>query len=310
MLYTQLRSFHAVAAEGSFTAAGGALRIGQPTITRQVKELEEHFGVELFHRRGRKVHLTRTGQAVFEITRRLFSLELEARDVLNSAGGFHSGRLQIGAVGPYDVTEMLARFHEHYPKLSLSVRIANSQELLKGLLDFSTDIAVLAQMESDRRFHTLLYSETPLVVFVNKDHPWATRTSVHLNELAGQKLILREAGSTTRRTLEAALAQGGVTIQPVMDIGSREAIWWAVVQGLGIGVVSEAAYVPHARLKKLRLLDTDVNVCAHVVCLAERCEAPLIKAFLKVATELAHIRQTLSSLPQSQQTGVDTRLTL
>lgn len=301
MLYTQLRSFHGVAAEGSFTAAGRALRIGQPTITRQVKELEEHFGVELFYRRGRKVHLTRTGQAVFEITRRLFSLELEARDVLNAAGGFQSGRLQIGAVGPYDVTEMLARFHERYPDLSLSVRIANSQELLKGLLDFSTDIAVLAQMEPDRRFHTLLYSETPLVVFVNRGHPWTTRTSVHLKELADQKLILREAGSTTRRTLEAALAQGGVTIQPIMEIGSREAIWWAVVQGLGIGVVSEAAYIPHARLTKLRLLDTDASVCAHVVCLAERREAPLIRAFLEVAMELAHIRQTLSSLPQSRQ---------
>lgn len=301
MLYTQLRSFHGVAAEGSFTAAGRALRIGQPTITRQVKELEEHFGVELFYRRGRKVHLTRTGQAVFKITRRLFSLELEARDILNAAGGFQSGRLQIGAVGPYDVTEMLARFHEHYPDLSLSVRIANSQELLKGLLDFSIDIAVLAQMEPDQRFHTLLYSETPLVVFVNRGHPWTTRTSVHLKELADQKVILREAGSTTRRTLEAALAQGGVTIQPVMEIGSREAIWWAVVQGLGIGVVSEAAYIPHTRLKKLRLLDTDASVCAHVVCLGERREAPLIRAFLEVAMELAHIRQTLSSLPQTHQ---------
>ncbi len=53
MNHTQLRSFHAVAAEGGFTAASRVLNVGQPTITTQVKALEQHFNVELFHRRGR-----------------------------------------------------------------------------------------------------------------------------------------------------------------------------------------------------------------------------------------------------------------
>lgn len=296
MLYTQLRSFHAVATEGSFTAAGNALRVGQPTITRQVKDLEEHFGVELFHRRGRRVHLTPTGRSLLEVTRRLFTLETEARGVLDAAGSFRTGRLQIGAMGPYELTEMLARFHERYPALELSVKFGNSQKLLEGLLDFSADIAVLAQMEPDEHFYTMLYSKTPLIVFVNTDHPWAKKASVRLKDLEGQNLILREPGSTTRRTLEAALARAGVTIKPAMEIGSREAIWWAVVQGLGIGVVSEAAFIPHAHLRKLYLADTDASVCAHIVCLAERREAPLIKAFLDVASELVEARKTVVSL--------------
>jgi DNA-binding MarR family transcriptional regulator len=68
MNHTQLRSFHAVAAEGGFTAASRVLNIGQPTITSQVKALEQHFDVELFHRRGRRVELTDAGEELFRIT--------------------------------------------------------------------------------------------------------------------------------------------------------------------------------------------------------------------------------------------------
>ncbi|HEX9703344.1 MAG TPA: LysR family transcriptional regulator, partial [Rhodospirillales bacterium] len=91
MLYTRLRSFHAVAREGGFTAAATALGIGQPTVTSQVKALEDHFQVELFHRQGRRVRLTDTGKALFTVTQRLMAAEVEAQDMLNAVGGFHSG---------------------------------------------------------------------------------------------------------------------------------------------------------------------------------------------------------------------------
>lgn len=300
MLYTQLRSFHAVASQGGFTAAGGALRIGQPTVTRQVKQLEQHFGVELFSRHGRHVHLTPVGKSLFDITRRIFTLEHEARDLLNAAGGFHSGHLEVGAVGPYHVTEMLAKFHERYPNLSLSVRMGNSQAVLRDLLDFKTDVAILAQIGEDERFHTVHYSEHPLLVFVNTNHPWAQRNSIRLQELEGQNVILREPGSTTRRAIEAAFARAGVSVKAAMEIGSREAIWWAVLQGLGVGIVSEAGFIPHPHLRKLEIADAQAATCAHVVCLAERRDAPVIKAFLDVAVELARTRRPLASRPLSQ----------
>ena len=68
MFYTQLRSFHAVAQEGGFTAAAKALNISQPTVTIQIRNLEDYFGVELFLRRGRKVHLSETGKALLTLT--------------------------------------------------------------------------------------------------------------------------------------------------------------------------------------------------------------------------------------------------
>ncbi|MEP1028084.1 MAG: LysR family transcriptional regulator, partial [Alphaproteobacteria bacterium] len=123
MIFTQLRSFHAVATENGFTAASKVLNVGQPTLTSQVKALEDMFKVELFHRRGRGIELTEAGQALLTVTRRIMDMEGQAQDLLNAFGGFHTGTLHVGAVGPYHATEMLSAFSEAYPGIRLAVTV-------------------------------------------------------------------------------------------------------------------------------------------------------------------------------------------
>ncbi len=100
MRHTQLRSFHAVAQRLSFTAAARELGVSQPTITTQVKSLEQEFGVELFVRRGRRIELTETGSGLLDIARRLFADEKEAADYLNETRGLRTGHLRVGASAP------------------------------------------------------------------------------------------------------------------------------------------------------------------------------------------------------------------
>ena len=100
MNHAQLRAFHAVASEGGFTAAANRLNLTQPAVTLQVKALEQAYGVDLFHRRGRRVELTDTGAALYTHTLRLFRLEEETDDLLSSVGGMRRGRLRVGADGP------------------------------------------------------------------------------------------------------------------------------------------------------------------------------------------------------------------
>lgn len=286
MHHTKLRSFHAVATAGGFTAASRLLGIGQPTITSQVRALERHFRVELFHRRGRRVELTDAGEGLLALTQRMMSLEKEAIDFLNATAGLRSGHLKVAAVGPYHVTEMLAAFGARYPGVDFSVSIGNSRDTLKALLEFRADVAVLAHVEDDARFHAVPFSRHPVVVFVDADHPWSGRRSIRLRELAGRDMILREQGSTTRRAFEEAIARADVRIGRTIEIGSREAIWLAVARGMGIGVVSEAEFVHHPRLRMLRITDAGIFTYAHVTCLAERRRAPLIAAFLGVVDTL------------------------
>lgn len=286
MRLTQLRSFHAVARAGGFTGGARLLHISQPTVTTQVRFLEETYGIELFYRRGHKVTLTPLGEQLFELAQRVFALEGETIHLLEDSGQLKSGHLRVGAVGPFHVTEMLAGFNRAFPGVQVSVRVGNSETVLATLLDYQTDVAVLAHFSDDRRFHFVPYRRHPVVVFVHRSHPFAARKSIRIAELEGEGMLVREEGSTTRKALEDALGQAGVKPRILMEIGSREAIREAVIKGVGIGAVSQIEYVPDPEIRMVRVRDAAMFTHAHVVCLEERREARLVKAFLGIVDEL------------------------
>jgi aminoethylphosphonate catabolism LysR family transcriptional regulator len=282
MRLTQLRSFHAVASAGSFTAAAERLHVSQPTVTTQVGQLEALYKVELFHRTGRRVRPTELGERLLALSRQIFSLEAEALQLLGDTGEMRSGHLRVAAVGPSHVTKMLVAFNQRYPGIKISVATGNSQDVIDRLLDYSADVGVLAQVFKDKRFVSVPYSEHPVVIFCSNSHRFAHRRSIRAAELQGEKLILRELGSTTRKAIEAALAAAKVEPQIVMEVASREIIREAVVQGVGVAAVSEVEYVPGPGLHAVRISDTQVRTYAHVVCLAERREMRMVRAFFDV----------------------------
>jgi aminoethylphosphonate catabolism LysR family transcriptional regulator len=291
MRLTQLRSFHAVARAGGFTGGARLLHISQPTVTTQVRFLEETYGIELFYRRGRSVRLTPLGEQLFEMAQKIFALENETVHLLEDSGELRSGHLRVGAVGPFHVTEMLARFNRRFPGMQVSVRVGNSEAVLSSLVDYSTDVAVLAQFNDDRRFHWVPFSRHPVVVFVHRSHRFAARPSIRLADLEGEPMILREVGSTTRKAFDDAVKRAGVTPRVVMEIGSREAIREAVIKGVGIGVVSEIEDIPDPGLRMVAVSDAQMHTHAHVVCLEERRGARLVKAFLEIVADLQRERR-------------------
>lgn len=286
MRHTQLRSFHAVAQRLSFTAAARELGVSQPTVTTQVKSLEAEFGVELFVRRGRRIELTETGAGLLDITRRLFADEKEAADYLNETRGLRTGHLRVGAVGPYHVTDMLAAFNARHPGLYVSVTVGNSRDTLRDLLDYRTDVAVLAHVDPDPRLVAIPYRRHQVIAFCPADHPFAQRRSIRLRDMESQRLIVREAGSTTRRAFDQAMREANVRARVVMEIGSRESIREAVAKGIGMGVVSEAEFIPDPRIRPLPIADAEIYTYAHVVHLKERQKARLVHAFLQVLAGL------------------------
>ncbi len=280
IVFTHLRSFHAVAEHRGFTAAARALNISQPTVTTQVKELEERYGVELLVRRGRRVELTETGAALFDISRRIMTLSEEAEELLMSSGKLTVGHLKVAAVGPFHATDMIARFLAAYPAIKVSMWLGNSDQTLQRILEIGADVAILAHVVDDPRVHSVPLSTHEVVVFVNADHPWNARDHVSIAELADQPLILRETGSTTRRALELAADAAGVEIRPFLEIGSREGIWKAVERGLGIGVVADFEFVAHPRLTTIAISDAVITTEYRLACLQERRHSPKIAAFM------------------------------
>lgn len=278
-----LRSFHAVARHGGFSKAATALNISQPTLSTQVRALEDRYGVDLFRRFGRKVELTVSGRELFEITSRLDQAEQDAENLLESFRGFNAGRLNIAAVGPFHATDMIVAYKQKYPLIDIEVRFGNSSRCFDRILTFEADVGIIAEVPSDPRVRTLPYSVHDVVIFVNSEHPFFDRDSIALAELEGQKVIRREAGSTTRMAIETVLEQNQVAVETVLELGSREAIWKAVEQGLGLGFVADFEFVPHPNLRAIRFSDVQVQTKYYLAFLAERRQSRLIDSFCDVA---------------------------
>jgi LysR family transcriptional regulator, low CO2-responsive transcriptional regulator len=291
-----LAAFHAVARSGGFTPAARVLNIGQPTVSTHVRALEDHFGVELFYRRGRVVELTEMGKLLLTITHGLFGHEEEAIQLLRALRTREIGSLRIGALGTRDAMEISAALLRRHPDLQLAVTIKTSADILDALLKFDLDVGVVGYEPQDKRFFALLYNRYRIHVVVNVDHPLARRRTIRIEELEGQRVVQREPGSMTRTVVDQALDRAGVKIRPVMETDSREGIRAAVALGIGIGAWSEAEIAWHHRLKVLPISDVEMFTCAYVVCLAERRNRSLIASFLQHAKEGAHrARKTKNS---------------
>jgi LysR family transcriptional regulator, low CO2-responsive transcriptional regulator len=288
--FNQLRSFHAVAHAGSVTKAAQMLHLSQPTVTIQLRQLESAYRVELVHRTPKGLQLTDIGRALFALSERIFALEQEAVSLLTKASGVLTGELRVGGVGPYFVMRLFAAFSEAYPAIQLSLALNNSEEVIKGLREYRTDVGLVGQPAGhpapEGRLCAVPYSRQNVVLFVHRDHRWAKRDGIELEELADEPLILRESGSVSRRALEEALAAAEVQVNPALEV-SREGVWEAVAAGLGAGITTDVEFPRDKRLHMLHILDADVATDAWVISLRERQEAPLVKAFMNLAAEMA-----------------------
>ncbi len=287
MNFTQLKSFHAVATAGGFTKAAKLLGVSQPALTIQVRALEETYGVSMFHRKSQGVVLTELGRKLFRVTSRIFGLVSEAEDLVAAEAALKEGHLKVGADGPYFVMDLLAEFTARYPGIRVSAEMGNTETLLQGLSDYRTDVAMLTAVALDPAYYAVPYGYQTVVVFVRRDHEWARRDSIALDELDGQPMILREPTSVTRRILEDALAGTGIAPRVVMELGSREAVREAVAAGLGAGVVLESELGQDDRLHPVAVADSALGCREYVVCLNERRNLRLVQAFLDLAAEMS-----------------------
>jgi len=281
--HAHLRSFHAVATHGSFTKAAEALHITQPTLSGQVKELEERYGIKLFVRLGRRIELTDIGQSAYGITRHLFRYEEEVELLLQSARALTSGQLMVAADSPYIVTPLLAQFQRLFPGINISIQYGNSEQLMSWLESRRCDVAVLPNIpKGDDRLDFIPLVPDRLLAFVNQDHAWADRRTITMEELLGQKIILREKGSRTRSLFEETVALSGGVLKSVMEISGREGVREAVAAGFGVGIVAETELSADSRLRPLIVSDADLTLDEYVVCLKERRSLRVTDAFLEM----------------------------
>jgi DNA-binding transcriptional LysR family regulator len=173
----------------------------------------------------------------------------------------------------------LGAFSRRHPGIRLQLSIGNSNKVLSDLLEHRCDVALLADVAYDPRLYATPILEDRLLAFVARSHPWAARGSVALSELVGERIVLREPGSSTRRLFETALGRRGIALREVMEIGSREAVREAVAAGLGVGIVAATELGHDDRIAPVEIGDARLDTVEYLVCLEERRNLRIVRAF-------------------------------
>lgn len=287
MRYVQLRAFHHVAICGGFSRAAEALHLTQPAISDQVRKLETEYDTRLFNRRRKQVTLTHHGRKLLDITRRLFEIEEQAFEFLSQSQALKTGRLNIIADSTHHILPALALFREKYPAIFVRVRGGNTPSVINSLYSYEADIGVLGEVPESRDFEVIGLNSTPIIAFTGVGSSHARDHPVSFAEIAQMPLVMRESGSKTRAKLEEHAAQTGVKLNIAIEAEGREAIREIVGAEGGVGFVSEAEFGADPRFVKIPLKDTKLMMDEAVICLRERLDSRLIRAFMPLARKAA-----------------------
>jgi aminoethylphosphonate catabolism LysR family transcriptional regulator len=280
MFVTQLTSFFWVARLGSITLAARQLGLSQPTVTTQIKALEEHYGVELFHRQGGRLAISDDGLRLLPEVERLLQHTLQLEFALRNSGDAGQGQLRIGATAPYYVLDIVKRYQARFPQVEVAIVSGNSRQMTESLREFQVDLATSSHLDTDPRLLRIELGHDPLALVVHRSHRLARQASVRVADLGQDTLILRERGSMTRQLTEQLLADAGLAPRHVMDIASREAIREAVIRAMGISVFARHEASAHPDLVVLPFSDPVPHLAEYLYCLRERSQARLIAGFL------------------------------
>ncbi len=226
MTLRQIDVFLAVCQQLSYSRAAEQLALTQPAVSAQIRSLEGLIKQPLFDYVGRQLYLTPAGEllqrAARDLQQRLVNLEIE----LTELHGKLQGKLSIVAESSADtlIPAYINQFCQQHPDAEISLQVENHQNLIKRLQDNLHDLAILTMVPSDQGLHYTPFAEHQLLAVAASDHPLAQRDRVTLPELLAQRLLLREAGSGSRKVLEEHCLQQSCVIRHARQLGSNQAI--------------------------------------------------------------------------------------
>ena len=283
MFATQLKSFFWVARLGSITQAARQLGLSQPTVTAQIKALEEQYEVELFTRQSGRLAITDAGLKLLPEIEKLLLQSAQIESALRQSGHVHQGQLRIGATAPYYVLDIVKRYQQQYALVEVSIVNGNSRQMIQALAEYQVDLATSSHLDTDPRLLRLELGRDPLALVVHRQHVLAGQKSVAIKDLAKNTLILRERGSMTRQMTEQMLEAAQVSPHRILEIASRESIREAVIRQMGISIFARHEASAHPDLVVLDLEGEVPCLPEYLYCLRERRDAQLIQPFLQMA---------------------------
>lgn len=234
----QLRYLRAVVRTGGVTAAAEEEHVAQPSVSRQLRLLEQELGVALFHRVGRRVVPTEAGIALAECAGRLLDdLETTVRTITGSGGG---ALQRMALCATETVTDWLlpgaiARLSEQIPALRVSVEMLGTDDSVARLLSDRADLAIVVLPLVDGRLDVHPLFDEPVLLAVPRGHAWSRAETVPLEQALGSAaLLFSMPGHGLRAQIESEASARGIALQPRVEMRSLTALLAMVAAGGGI----------------------------------------------------------------------------
>ncbi|MBK9676448.1 MAG: CysB family HTH-type transcriptional regulator [Betaproteobacteria bacterium] len=245
----------------NITEAANALFTSQPGVSKQIKELEDELGVEIFVRRGRRVvGLTEPGRAVVKVIDRLLveaeNLERVGREYADK----DSGGLVIATThtqARYALPRVVSEFRRRYPKVRLSILQGHPPAIAQLLARGEADIGIATESLAELPDLVALPAyEWNHAIIVPPDHPLADRKRVRLKDLARFPIVTYSSEFTGRSHIDRAFAEHGLPLDVVLTAIDSDVIKTYVELGLGVGIIAAMAFDPE-RDRNLRRLEAN-----------------------------------------------------
>jgi LysR family transcriptional regulator, hydrogen peroxide-inducible genes activator len=285
----QLRYFCAVARTASFTRAAQQEHVAQPSLSQQVRKLEQELGGPLFDRLGRTIRLTQLGEALLpraeEILRRMADATLEIQDL----AGTECGRLVIGSIptiAPYLLPSYLATFARKFPEIHVSVMEEVTRELLDRLHKGDVDLAVVALPVPAAQCSSQELFREPLYLVVPETHKLASQRVAYLDQVKDDPFLLLKEGHCFRDNTLALCGRAKLLPNVVFESGHFSTILAMVTAGTGVSVVPQMAVEPKPGCRFIPLADEKAYRRIGIVQLRQHFCSRIHRAFLK------HLQET------------------
>jgi DNA-binding transcriptional LysR family regulator len=248
----RLRTFRALAETLHFRKTADRLHISQSAVSQQISALEAELGVPLVERIGRRTFLTPAGEVLVDEAGKVLAAVDRAAEAVRAFGAGESDRIRLGASttpGVYIVPAALGAFRAALPLVELSLRIANSAEIERALVDNDLDLGVVGEDITHEELFQVEIGEDEIVA-VGSPRMFGKKR-LRAAELERVPLVAREAGSATRRHVDTGLARLGIEPRIAFELPSPEAQVRAAAAGLGIAFVSRHVAASDLAAKRL-----------------------------------------------------------
>ncbi len=287
-----LRYLTALAEHRHFGRAARVCFVSQPTLSAQIKKLEDELGVVLFERGPRRLLVTAAGAAIAERARHILDEVEQIRRIARASGDPEAGMLRLGqfpTLGPYLLPHIVPLLHRQFPHLELMLYEEKTAEIIARLKDGRLDAGLLAlPVNVPGLCATALFTE-PFRLAVPAGHRLAQRRRVAVSELAGERLLLLEEGHCLRDHALEVCELAGAAEHEDFRATSLETLRQMVVAGSGMTLLPELAIAGDHADPSLSLLNFTRPPPHRQIALVRRQGSVLEPLLVKIAELIAAV---------------------